>query len=270
MNSLMDKTKKAEILQRIREGKAPLFMEKKPNPESPSHAAQETSTYANNDLGKEIQILREPLWNPKAYVATHHYARVLLAEKNLRLPSNVLHDDYLVYTNKWETLHGKCSSAMSLKVTWAREILAYPEINGVFKKGEDIRDAATGWTIKAKDVPKEAMGVKGAGLFIDPENIDGWRVIPRTIIVLTGMIQELHGVGRVDEVTRIPLAVPKQVLDSLKKNEKRIISRRSETSVRPICRGAIRDCLVSYVDISRDVYCNIEPTNKVFVTGVRF
>jgi len=45
------------------------------------------------------------------------------------LPSNALHDRYLVETNDYRQIRG-------LYPAWTNEVLVYPEKNGVFGKGD--------------------------------------------------------------------------------------------------------------------------------------
>lgn len=152
------------------------------------------------------------------------------------LPSNVFHDDELVRSDDWKQLR-------SYYPAWAREVLVYPEKNGVFKKGRDAEDAITDnanrkWILPASCIPKEAIGVKGVALFVDPESVEvyGERVAiiskPESIIILTPFMQT-DGWGRMDARTRVPLALPRDA-DEL---NNRYLWRIDGTGVRPLVRG---------------------------------
>jgi hypothetical protein len=264
MYSLIDKKKQAEVLQRIRDRKAP-FCAEKPAPEMPVTGQGRIfqpsfPPYAENDLGKEItpiicvttDTLRE------GYLKARWYAEC----EGKRLPSNVLHDDYLVGSGNWKGLIDE-----KYYGAWAREILAYPEKDGVFEAGKDIVDSETGWTIPSFYVPPQALGVKGAGLFIDPGEIKeiGGRVAisPRTIIVLNGIIQESGSEGRVDPNTHVPLEVDAQLLAQLDDSDKRWFFRISGICVRPLARGS------ALPNSERDVYAKNPPSAELGVGGVQ-
>jgi hypothetical protein len=187
-----------------------------------------------NDLGKEIKLIMGP--DGKVINAGYLEAAKLAAAQGLHLPSNVLHDDYLVGSEKWNELNKK-----SYYAAWVREIIAYPEKDGMFEADKDVIDSGTSWTLEAKHVPAQAIGVKGVGLFIDPEEVkeDNGKmiVIPKTIIVLSGIIQESGGVGQVDPNTRIPLQVDARIFAQLAENEKRWFYRISGIGVRPLVRN---------------------------------
>jgi hypothetical protein len=152
----------------------------------------------------------------------------------MRLPSNVLHDDYLVKTTKWKRVE-------EIYPAWAREILVHPARNGNFSRGKDIVDPETGWCLPASYLtdPKHINADvfrKGIGLFVDPAQFDkeGDRiaVIPASIVVLYPFIQKSMDWGRADEATGVPLAV-----GTLIEKEKRWLYRTKTVEVRPIVRG---------------------------------
>jgi hypothetical protein len=150
------------------------------------------------------------------------------------LPSNKLHDRYLVETDDWKQIK-------SLYPAWAREVLVYPEKNGKFQKGKDVVDSSTDgagrqWIIPASFIPEQAIGVKGIGLFVDPENVevDDKKVVitSKSIIVLTPFMQ-VDGWGKMDEATRVPLALQQDSDDS----NNRYLWRIDGIGVRPLVRG---------------------------------
>lgn len=156
-------------------------------------------------------------------------ARTLAKERGGKLPSNVLHDEYLVRSDKWRAIS-------SYYAAWAREVLVYPEKGGRFKEGKDIVDSQTGWILPASYVPKEAVGRKGVGLFVDPEDVkeENGKVIVHpagSVIVLSPFIQESGNAGKVDESTRIPLA-----LEADSDIDKRWLWRIDGVGVRPLVR----------------------------------
>lgn len=133
-------------------------------------------------------------------------ARKLAKEGGGKLPSNVLHDKYLMGSDKQRAIAGYGPP------TWAREILVYPEKGGIFAEGKDIVNIFTGWVLPASYVPKQAVGVTGIMLFVDPEDIteeNGKRIVhpAGSVIVLSPSIQENEKSGKVDKATGIPLAV---------------------------------------------------------------
>ena len=160
---------------------------------------------------------------PLGRKANYLEARKLVAARGMRLVSNVLLDDYKTNTGRYEEIYP----------AWAREMLVHPENGGKFKKGNDVVDAGdkigsttfpmTPWIVPGayltdpRFVKADAFR-KGVGLFIDPENVIEEKgrivVIPASIVVLYPFIQERGpgdlGSGKVDEATRIPLAVKPQ------------------------------------------------------------
>ncbi len=269
--ALIDQKKKAEVLGRIRRHEAP-FCAEKPAPEKPLQKANVVSTYAENDLGKEIKILSAgrpansiiiaaaPVTN-RSIRFDYLGAFKLVSTHRLHLPSNVLHDDYLVHSEKWEPLKER-----NYYSAWAREILAYPEEDGVFVQGKDIVDSKTGWTLPASYIPPNAIGEKGIGLFIDPGMIheESRNIIinPKTIIVLHGLLQD-GTVGKVDERTRIPLQTEVLLLGQLSDEEKRSFYRISGVGVRPLARGGNND-----LGGKRYILANLRPSEALGVGGV--
>jgi hypothetical protein len=211
--------------------------------------------YDAGDKGREIQLLLNK--NGKILTAGYLGATEALCEKGMHLPSNVLHDDYFA-NGKWVWL--QIGPHMDKYYpAWAREILAYPETNGVFVSGKDIVDARTGCILPAQYVPQEAFGVEGIGLFIDPEAVewerkskkltDGRMVVhPRTIIIVNNILQEPGSVGSIDPVTRIPIYTGQFTLAKMDERKKCVLYRLRETGVRPISRredGSVDACMPS-------------------------
>lgn len=175
------------------------------------------------------------------------------------LPSNALHDNILLKCDDWELLK-------SYYPAWAREVLVYPEHYGKFKKGKDVvdawkDDAGRSWVFPASSMPEEAVGKTGVALFVDPQNvkIDGKRVIietdPKSITIVTPFLQE-DGWGRVDEKTRVPLALAPE---SSKFDAKRYLWRLG-VSVRPLVRGWTDFGVFAYDGRLVNADCNWNPT----------
>ncbi len=131
------------------------------------------------------------------------------------LPSNALHDRYINSRAYITLIEGYYPA-------WSREILAYPEKDGVFKKGQDVKDARRDanereWILPASCMPEEAVNIKGVGLFIDPKKVEvSWKRVailsdPKAITILTPFMQS-KGWGKVDETTKVPLAVQQELL----------------------------------------------------------
>ncbi|HVA82907.1 MAG TPA: hypothetical protein VNF06_01960 [Candidatus Aquilonibacter sp.] len=162
------------------------------------------------------------------------------------LPSNVLHDKYLVETNEWKQL-----SKEGYYEAWAKEIIVYPAMNKKFQKGKDVVDG--NWIFDKESMPQEAVGKDRVALFIKEPIIkeDGGKVIisakQEEIVVLQNFLQK-DGWGKVDEATRMPFE--SKNLDSLNEDQKRYLWRRGDESVRPLARNAY------YYDNRRDVYAD--------------
>jgi hypothetical protein len=161
-------------------------------------------------------------------------ARRRVAERGMKLPSDVLHDEYLVKTTKWARVE-------EIYPAWAREILVHPARNGRFSRGKDVVDRETGWCLPGNYLtdPKHVNADvfrKWIGLFVDPAHVEkeGERiiVIPASIVVLYPFIQKSMDWGKVDEATGVPLAA-----GTLIDGEKRWLYRMKNVEVRPIVRG---------------------------------
>ena len=174
------------------------------------------------------------------------------------LPSHVLHDQYLVGSERYKEFPGSYYAA------WAREVLVYSAKGEVFQKGKDVVDAIKDdkgrkWVLPASSMPEQAIGRKNVGLFIDPEQVEanGKRVVvlaqPKSIIVLGispelgSFIQESGNAGKVDEATGIPLSVSQELFDTLDDNQKRWLYRIDGAGVRPLVR------YVGYGNVRSDV-----------------
>lgn len=180
-----------------------------------------------------------PLTDKEGRVKLADYleARKLTSDKG-GLPSNVLHDDYLVGTDKWKDVQKAYPS-------WAREILVYPPKDGKFD-GKDVVDSnkdghGRKWILPASYVPKEAVGKERVGLFINPQEVkeEKGRVVvyPQSVVILHPFIQQSCNGGKVDENTRIPLEVEYELWKTIPAEEKRWLLRMDGAGVRPLVRS---------------------------------
>jgi hypothetical protein len=187
-------------------------------------------------------------------------ARRLAAERGTKLPSNVLHDDYLVRTGRWKKVR-------EIYPAWALEIIVHPEKDGSFEKGKDVVDSEIGWIVPAKYVPEEAVGRKGVGLLLVPGDIEEKdKVVIHPAgepVILTPFIQENGDGGKVDEATRVPLAISKELFEQLSVNEKRWLFRMAGVGVRPLARGR---CYYDYNN-RRYVFGSCRPDYGLGVAG---
>jgi len=158
-------------------------------------------------------------------------AAEFVAKKGLKLPSHVLVDRYFA-ANDFDTV----------KDLWVRELVAHPEKGGKFSKGKDVVDSQTGWILPARYVPKDAVGRKGVGLFVDP---NAFERLKDKVVVHTESVKIIYpffqgdGAGRVDEETVIPRA---GTWDSCRNSsEERYFHRPRGVSVRPSVRLGIFD-----------------------------
>ncbi|HNT60456.1 MAG TPA: hypothetical protein PKJ97_00580, partial [Candidatus Bilamarchaeaceae archaeon] len=119
-----------------------------------------------------------------------------------------------------------------------------PEKNGVFQGGKDVKDALTGMILPASHVPKEAVGRKGVGLFVVPEDVgeENGKVIvhAQSVIVLDGITQvsDKWVPGKPHDIARIPLVVSAEKFGRLPEDEKRWLYRIAGEGVRPLVHNA--------------------------------
>jgi hypothetical protein len=197
--------------------------------------------------------------NGRVKLADYLEARKLTRGKG-GLPSNVLHDDYLVRSDKWK-------GVQKVYPAWAREILVYPEKDGLFS-GRDVVDSnkdgkGRRWILPASYIPKEAVGKEGVGLFINPQEVkeEKGRVVvyPRSVIILHPFIQQSCGGGKVDDNTRIPLKVDPELWKDVPVEERRWLLRMDGAGVRPLVRSLSM----------KDIETYRKPDNGLWVAHVR-
>ncbi len=196
---------------------------------------------------------------PLGWQADYLSARRIVAERGMKLPSNVLHDDYLVRTGRWE-------GVKEIYPAWASEILVHPEKGGKFKKGKDVVDSETGWIVPAKYIPKEVMGKKRVGLLLVPGDIEeNGKVVIHPAgepVILVPFIQKNGECGKVDNATRVPIS--KELFEQLPHHEKRWLYRKTGVGVRPLAR--FLGTYDGYVN-GRYVICLNHPDYRFGVAG---
>jgi hypothetical protein len=160
------------------------------------------------------------------YLAAKRFAE----ERKMKLPSNVLHDEYLS-TDRWRALG-------ALYPAWGREIVVYPEKGGKFRIGMDVEDQENGWTFPACYLPREAVGREKVALFFEPLAVvcEGGRMVVHPepllrMVLLHPFIQESGKGGLMDNLTGMPLDIQPADL-----RQKRYLCRRNGAGVTPVAR----------------------------------
>ena len=177
------------------------------------------------------------------------------------LPSNALHDDYLVNSDRYKELKDYYPA-------WAREASVYLAPDEKFQGGKDVIDSdkdekGRQWVLPARYVPQSAIGRANLQLFVDPKEVratkDKVEIIPRSVKVLP--IPKNSGWYDFDKETRMPIdAKPK----SNDEKAKRYLWRRTTPSVRPLGR----DYVVDFGD-RRGVGADYRPGNGLGVGWVK-
>ncbi len=157
------------------------------------------------------------------------------------LPPNALHDSVLSRLHSFKQLG-------SYYPAWAREVLAYPDMGGVFARGKDIvadygnaRDKQL--VLPASDVPCEAVNTRGVGLLLIPRDIhvQQSKIIiqpdPKSVKVLYPFIQISGMPGIIENEARIPLSTLPEVIEKTPAEQKRWFMREAAQSITPIVRG---------------------------------
>jgi hypothetical protein len=234
IGTLIDPKKKEVVLQRIKDGKVP-FCAEKPAPEKPAAAEAQSQLITSTAVPNPNFVILDQKLN---YIEAWKTAKA----QNMRIAPHILHDDCLVMSDLWRTIK-------QVYPAWCREWLVYPEMNGVFEPGKDIEDThelnGEKWHVifPAKYIPLQALSTKGMGLFVDPTGIESdaskkqliVHANLESIIILNKFLQE-DGWGQADAITRIPLAVAEDVLNTLADNQKRYLWRVGGNGVRPLAR----------------------------------
>ncbi len=176
-----------------------------------------------------VQSLQRERILPLNREADYLEARRIAAQTGSKMPSNVLHDEYLS-TDRWKALG-------ALYPAWSDELLVYPERGGRFRVGKDAVDSQTGWIFPASSIPREAFDRIRVGLIVSPLAItqERGRIVVHAdkngVRVLSPFIQESGKGGRMDPDSGVPLDIKPAVL-----SEKRYLVRKSLAGVSPIAR----------------------------------
>ncbi|MDE1860250.1 MAG: hypothetical protein KGH72_00865 [Candidatus Micrarchaeota archaeon] len=194
---------------------------------------------------RQIEVPRKQIIVPTGERMGYLAAREAVRD-NGGLPSNVLHDDTLVYSDAWKALR-----RIGYYAAWAREVLVYPSTYGKFRKGKDAVDAfrdrsGREWIFPASSIPQEALERAKVGLFVDPQHIEvgDKRVVvesePQLVVVLSLFRQNQGQRGKVDERTRVPLEVPHDAAYyGLPEDQVRWLWRTGGVGVRPLAREGL-------------------------------
>ncbi len=161
------------------------------------------------------------------------------------LPRHVLLDKVTVSTAP----EAECLESERYWPGGARELLAYPEMGGVFKKGYDVVDSfrddkGRAWILPASSIPEEALDKPYMGLLVDPSGLE---ITSRSVVVLAEphlitplcpFLQTKGDFGKVDRATGIPLIVPyKLEKEALHGESKRWLWRIDGVGIRPLIRS---------------------------------
>ncbi|MCI0504355.1 hypothetical protein L0Y65_06650 [Candidatus Micrarchaeota archaeon] len=181
-------------------------------------------------------------------------ARRMAAQRGMKLPSNVLHDEYLVRSGDWEQVK-------EIYPAWARELLVYPRIGRKFTNGRDVIDSEEDhqgrrWVLPAEYLRKahergEVYGIADAGLLLEPGDFEekNWRVIvhPSIITILHNVVGLVSMGGKMNEITGLPERM--QPGQRIPPGMKRRLFRNEGAGVRPIIRGVFG----RYTDVRHNI-----------------
>lgn len=190
----------------------------------------------------QVSIPRRQVIVPSGERLGYLSARESVKEKG-GLPSYALHDDTLMDSKSWKLLQ-----SAGYYPAWAREFVVHPEKGGEFKRGQSVVDqfidgSGREWIFDADCVPEGAMASEKVGLFVNPQEIQisDRRVVmyadPESVVILHPFIQYDNWLGKVDSLTKMPLATSNDGLRSLLDDEKRCLLRIEGAAVRPLARG---------------------------------
>ncbi|MDE1860650.1 MAG: hypothetical protein KGH72_02925 [Candidatus Micrarchaeota archaeon] len=196
--------------------------------------------------GRTVRGSRTHVIVPTKFELDYLAARAAVRDSG-GLPPHALHDDTLVFSERWRELGN-----LYHFLAWSREILVYPEISGVFRKGVDVVDSEPDykgrrWVFPASFVPEEALGRRGVALFVDPAIIrrggrGGTNVViqadPASVVILERFLQGNHQKGRIDPATRVPQG---PTIAEIPYEQARWIWRINGIGVRPLARGGIEE-----------------------------
>jgi hypothetical protein len=146
------------------------------------------------------------------------------------LPSHPLLDDCLMRSDDWRSIR----SAFPL---WSSQVLVYPAVGGVFKRGENITDTDSGLVFPAEHIPDSAFDTPKTGLLVLPGELNpvagGLLAIeqPVSVLVVHDLVEQNGGLGRVHEKSRLPLEVPQEEAQLLAFEKKRFLWRKGNAGI---------------------------------------
>lgn len=187
-------------------------------------------------------------------------ARGMASQRGTRLPSNVLHDEYLT-TDRWRALG-------SLYPAWSSDILVYPEKGGRFRIGKDIIDQNSNWVYPASYIPREAIEREKVGLILVPDAItkENGRIIvhakarPCSVKVLYPFIQENGKSGKIEPSTGVPID-----MEPSGPEDTRYLCRNNLSGVAPIARYIFGAKVSPYHVVAKSM-----PQEYLGVSGVSY
>lgn len=192
----------------------------------------------------------------------------ILRERGLGFPSHPLVDRCLMEGPKE---YKELADHVRVK-----ELLAYPGRKEVFRRGEDIVDARTGWIIPHSEVPREAFGEGFIGLYIVPEMEErGESVIvhPKSAVVRHNIFPAsffaffLRGErGVVDDDTKIPDLQAK--LKGVGKEMVRALHTRHKGGIFTMARAEFITFESTPVPCNNEIFAGIRPDENMEVVGV--
>ncbi|MDO8554864.1 MAG: hypothetical protein Q7S22_08695 [Candidatus Micrarchaeota archaeon] len=200
---------------------------------------------------------------------TYPEARKRVKEFGLQLPSNSFFHKF--HTGEEKTLRLNLDYGYG---AFAREVLVFPERDGVFTRGKDMIDPFSHLVFPASYLARvnevrEIFGVKKVGLFVDPEDVtteqDRFIVHPANVVILSPFIQVNHGkhivsshvTGTLHPETKVPLAAKPEKLVALSSSDIGYLERVEGLGVRPIVRNIFDH---AYADI---VYTTVLHANAL-------
>ncbi|MDE1860954.1 MAG: hypothetical protein KGH72_04535 [Candidatus Micrarchaeota archaeon] len=200
---------------------------------------------------RESTLVRRQLIVPTGERLGYLEAREMVKERG-GLPSNLMHDETLVGSERWVALQNglRDGERSGYYEAWAREMLVYPEVGGVFAQGRHVVDAGRdiygrAWRLAAPCIPEAAIGVQKVALVVDPLVIEvttGMVTVwadPKVVVVISNFIQVSGQMGKLHEQTGVPLELPDVLTrERLGPDQIRWILRGDGPGVRPISRSS--------------------------------
>lgn len=161
------------------------------------------------------------------------------------LPSNLDHDDVLVYSEEWRALF-QCRYYPA----WAKEVIVHPAKDGTFKRNGDVANLRKDekgriWTLPESYLPEFVIGREKVGLVVDPDAVEvtNERVVihPKSIFVIAPFMQNDREYGIAEKATGIPVHMGVNSLRDVDPRQIRRLVRHGFQAVRPLVRGFVNN-----------------------------